>query len=209
MNQPIVRLRQSTERKIIPNGQAVIFAEGKIGALVRFPVLVDEGRGYVAKEFEKFVRPPGTRIIALKDKAIYLQKELRLENEGFDWRLPGGKVVDTFKEYKTYLDTPVPETMIIEAARKELYEEAWLQAEQYTIFAKKNCGATVEWDLYYVVAKGITESTKESAHAEGEEIADSRWVSVEEVVKMIKEGTISEGRTAATLLEFITKYNLI
>ena len=99
----IIRSRNPDEPKIMPNGEPIIFSEGRIGAIVKFPVLVDEGEGYVEKTFEKFVRSPGTRIIAVRDNTIYLQKEARMEQNGaFDWRLPGGKVVDTFEEYKQY-----------------------------------------------------------------------------------------------------------
>ena len=41
----IVRKRQLGERKIIPNGEPEIIFEGRIGAIVRYPVLEDQGQG--------------------------------------------------------------------------------------------------------------------------------------------------------------------
>lgn len=201
----IVRARLPNELKIIPNGDPVIFAEGRIGAIVQYPVLVDEGQGYVAKTFEKFVRSPGSRIIAVRDNKIYLQKEARLETNDFDWRLPGGKVVDTFTEYKNYFGKAIPESVVIAAAQKELREEAGLTSENITLLTKKVCGATVEWDLYYVIAKDVTTYTADHAHTEGEEVSESNWFTFEEIKKMCEQGSIGEGRTAAALIEFISK----
>lgn len=198
----IVRPREPNEPKIISSGDPVIFSEGRIGAIVKYPVLVDEGQGYVEKTFEKFVRSPGTRIIAVKDGKIYLQKEARIEQEGaFDWRLPGGKVVDTFEEYKQYFGKTIPEEIILAAAQKELKEEAQLEAQKVSIFCKKTCGATVEWDLYYVVAENLSQIQHE--HNEGEQIEEGKWFTFAEVKEMCENGSIDEGRTVGVLLPFI------
>lgn len=191
-------------RKIIPNGEPRIIAQAKIGALVVFPVLRDSGDGHKKMLFEKFVRPPGTRIIAFNDKKIFLQKEVRLEqNNKLDWRLPGGKVMDSFDNYKQYIDKEIPERIIIEAGKKELQEEAHLDATTITFFKKSICGALVEWDLYYLIAENIT--TVEHTHNEGEEIIDGKWFSFEEVLTMCKNGEIDEDRTVSALYQFIHK----
>lgn len=201
----IVRPRHAGELKIIPNGEPKIIFEGRIGAIVQYPVLEDQGAGYVEKTFEKFVRSPGTRIIAVQNNKIYLQKEARIEVPGtFDWRLPGGKVVDTFAEYKKYLTAPIPENIILQAALKELQEEAGLTGEP-TLFTKKVCGATVEWDLYYVVVTSVVPFTLDHNHAEGEQVDDSGWFDLSAIRSMIDKGEIGEGRSAATLLEFMYK----
>lgn len=201
MNTNIIRPREAHEHKVIPNGEPQILSEGKIGAIVGFPVLVDQGEGYVEKMFEKFVRPPGTRIIAVKDGKIYLQKEYRSETETFDWRLPGGKVIDTFKEYKACLGKEMPEEMILTAGKRELLEEAQLKAENAEIFKKSSCGASVEWDMYYIVATGITEDIHE--HNEGEEIVEGKWCDFETVLEMCKSGEIGEDRTISILFQYI------
>lgn len=199
--QNIVRARNEGERKIIPNGEPVILSEGRIGAIVRYPVLVDRGTGYVEDQFERFVRPPGTRIIAIRNNKIFLQKEYRQETETFDWRLPGGKVLDTFSDYKKYLSEEIPEEVIIEAGRRELLEEAQLKAASMTVFKKSSCGASVTWDLYYLIARDIAEVSH--AHNEGEEIVESGWFSFSEILTLCRENTISEDRTVSALFQFI------
>ena len=194
--------------KIIPNGEPVIFAEGRIGAIVQFPVLVSDGKISQPKRFEKFVRPPGTRVIAVKDEKIYLQKERRLEKGSeADWRLPGGKVVDTFEEYKPYLSQPIPEAIILVAAAKELREEAGLEAASLSLFSKQACGATVEWDLYYVLAEEVHEVASDHLEA-GEDIEESGWFTYSEVLEKCRFGEISEGRTVAALLQFVSKHGI-
>lgn len=200
----VVRAREAGELKIIPNGDPIIFSEGRIGAIVKYPVLVDEGQGYVEKTFEKFVRSPGTRIIAVKEGKIYMQKESRMEQNGaFDWRLPGGKVVDTFEEYKQYFGKTIPEEIILSAAKKELKEEAQLEAQKVSILCKKTCGATVEWDLYYVVAEELSEVQHD--YNEGEQIEEGKWFTFAEVREMCENGSIDEGRTVGVLLQFISQ----
>jgi 8-oxo-dGTP pyrophosphatase MutT (NUDIX family) len=199
--QNIVRARNEGERKIIPNGEPVILSEGRIGAIVRYPVLVDRGNGYVEDQFERFVRPPGTRIIAIRNNKIFLQKEYRQETETFDWRLPGGKVLDTFSDYKKYLSEEIPEEMIIEAGRRELLEEAQLKAASMAVFKKSSCGASVTWDLYYLIARDIVEVSH--THNEGEEIVESEWFSFSEILTLCRENTISEDRTVSALFQFI------
>lgn len=199
----IVRKRSEGEPSIIPNGDASILFTGKIGAMVAYPVLVDFGEGYTEKTFEKFVRPPGTRIIAVRDGKILLNKERRLELDGFDWRLPGGKVFDTFAEFEPYAlgKQTIPEEMILEAAAKELHEEAHLRAASMNVFAKAACGATVTWDLYYTVATDISDEV--SVHEEGEEIEAAVWYTFEQIEQMCKSGEIGEGRTVSALLRYI------
>jgi len=195
----------NNKRKIVPNGDPQILSEGKLGAIVGFPVLVDSGDGHKEKMFERFVRSPGTRIIALRDNKIFLQKEHRLEiSSGFDWRLPGGKVLDSFSEYKEFIGKNIPIEIILDAGKRELQEEAHLNAEKLEIFKKSSCGASVEWDLYYLMAENTTPFGGHH-HNEGEEITDSKWFSFEEVLLMCQNGEIDEGRTVAALYQFISK----
>lgn len=189
-------------RKVIPNGEPKILSEGKLGAIVGFPMLVDTGDGHTEKMFERFVRPPGTRIIAIRENRIFLQQEHRLETKNeFDWRLPGGKVVDSFLEYKEYLNKKIPEETIIEAGKRELQEEAKLTSNKITIFKKSSCGASVEWDLYYLIAEDVEDFKND--HNEGEEIIDGKWFSYDEIEVMCIKGEIDEDRTVATLYQYI------
>jgi 8-oxo-dGTP pyrophosphatase MutT (NUDIX family) len=194
--------RKEGERKMVPNGEPKILAEGKLGAIVQFPMLVDSGKGYEAKMFERFVRPPGTRIIAIQDDTIFLQKEHRLETSNeFDWRLPGGKVVDSFAEYKEYIGKEMPIEKILDAGKRELYEEAHLEAETVELLKKSSCGASVEWDLYYLIA--TQNKQVEHSHNEGEEIVDGQWFTFNEIKEMCDKGEIDEDRTVAVLYKYI------
>ena len=199
----IIRQRNEGELLTIPNGEPTVVYRGRLGAMVEFPVLQDRGEGYIELVFEKFCRPPGTRIIAVRDDKILLNKEHRLETDGFDWRLPGGKVFDTFEEYEEFLGENVPTEKIIDGARKELQEEAHLDTSHLEIFDKSICGSSVEWDLYYVIARDTVDFHLEN-HNEGEEIEEHRWCSFEEIESMCRSGEISEGRSVAVLLKFIS-----
>lgn len=190
------------QRKIISSGEPVIVFEGKLGAIVSYPMLVDNGDGYKERNFERFVRPPGARIIAIKDKKIFLQKEHRLETTNeFDWRLPGGKVVDTFLEYKQYLNKDIPEEIILEAGRRELKEEASMDSDFVRIYKKSSCGASVAWDLYYIIAENTFPC--DTVHHEAEEIIAGQWFTYSEVLEMCLDGSIDEDRSVAVLHQFI------
>ena len=205
----IVRARNPGEPKHLVNGDPKIIFEARIGAIVNYPMLEDRGEGYVEKSFEKYSRPPGLRIIALQDEKIYLQKEFRWEGEGFEWRLPGGKVLNSFEEFKPYLGKVLPEDIILAAAKKELSEEAKLSAQSWKIFKRDICGTTVEWDLHYIIAEQVEtngdRTSLEGAQGEGEHISETQWFTLPEVLDMCKRGDIGEGRTVAALLQFISQ----
>lgn len=189
------------------NGKPSIQFEGKIGGIVDYPMRITHDETSKDVTFQKFVRPPGTRIIAINDKdEIYLQQEARAEtSKGHDWRLPGGKVIDTFEEYKQYLEQPIPEPIIIKAGKREFLEEAKLHAETFTIFHCSTSGASVTWDLYYLLATDISEA--DHKHDELEAIITGKWFSKNEVKTMCLTGDIQEDRTVAVLLRFIENEN--
>ncbi len=197
---------EDSEPKIKPNGEPVVVYKGKISAIVQYPMLVNQGGGYEEKMFEKACRPPGTRILAIRDNSIYLQKERRIENNhAFDWRLPGGKVFDSFAEYEEFLTKEIPKETIITAAKRELLEEAHLSAHTWEYFRKSICGATIVWDLHYLIASDILEETHN--HDEGEEIIEGQWLSYDEIIEMCISGAIEEDRTVAVLLQYIKQLN--
>lgn len=200
----IVRQRKEGEPRIIPNGDSIIAYEARIGAIVNFPVLEDwGGKGYVEQMFENYVRAPGCRVIALQGQKIYLQKEKRLETNSFEWRLPGGKVLDSFEAYKQYLDTKIPDEIVLDAAKRELQEEAGLTCDTMSIFQVRVCGTTVKWDLYYVLALEARDFELNTIHEEAEEMEDARWFTFDEIQEMCFTGEIYEGRTVSTLLQYI------
>ncbi len=197
------RKRNEEERLIVPNGTHTIQARGKLGAIVSFPVLVANNNNmYEEKTFERFVRPPGTRMIVVQKGKILLQKEYRIETGTEDWRLPGGKVFDTFEEYEKYIGKEIPESFILNAGIRELREEAKLDAKEISIISKSICGATIEWDLYYLFVENFL-ILSEYTNNETEEILGHEWKTFEEVLELCKIGSIGEDRTVAFLYRFL------
>ena len=133
-----------------------------------------------------------------------LSKEWRYELEAWDFRLPGGKVFDSLDEYKEFLESGKDiEPLVLEAGKNELREEVGILAQSALFFFKKVCGATMEWDLYYVVVK---EWSFADGHdqGEGEQIDGFEWYGKDEVRDMLEQGKVDEGRSVATLLYYIS-----
>jgi len=176
--------------------QTVAFG-GKIGEVVH--TAQPDGR-----VFERFRRPPGTRIIVISpDKKILITKEHRHETDNVDLRLPGGKVRDSLKEYKELLQSG--QDMIAaaeEAAIKETLEETGLVAENIEFVVKANAGATVEWDLYYFVVDKYSENPDGQQLEHGEDIEVS-WMSPAEIRQAISEGKMQEWRSVGVLLGLV------
>ena len=174
--------------------------QGRIVEVVEYEVEVAPGK---KKMFEKARRAPGVRLI-IRDAAwrFLLNKEWRYELGEHDWRLPGGKVVDTLQEWISIVDAwkdVLP--YVEEAARREALEEAWLIVESMTIVTKKVCGATMERDLWYVLVDDWIES--ERIHEEWEHIEWYERFSWDALRDMLAEGSIQEGRSAAILAQLL------
>jgi ADP-ribose pyrophosphatase YjhB (NUDIX family) len=175
--------------------------QGKILEIVEFDV-TQAGKQMV---FEKARRSPGVRLIIPKDGKILLTKEDRHEVGGYDYRLPGGKVIDTLQDYNAALVSGVD---IKEAARdaaiREAREEVGLaiDARDLSFFHKSVCGTTVEWDLFYFVASATREAAQE--FDEGEDITVEAFDRAT-VEKMCLDGSISEERSALVLLRYLSQ----
>jgi hypothetical protein len=80
-------------------GQDDIAFSGKIGEVVH--TKQKDGR-----IFERYRRPPGTRLVIVSpDKKVLVTKEHRSETGGVDLRLPGGKVCDSLEDYHALLNS--------------------------------------------------------------------------------------------------------
>ncbi len=175
------------------------------GRIIGVELEEKEINGKIVK-FEKAVRSPGVRIIAYKDNNILLTKEFRYELNDWDYRLAGGKVVDTLEEYLPIRqDSSKLNEAIEEAIRREAREELGLEVKSMDLFKKSTCGATVEWDLYYYSTRDFIEH--ENNPDTGEQI-EKTWVSDIEALEMCKDGRISEERSAIALLTFLSKKNI-
>jgi 8-oxo-dGTP pyrophosphatase MutT (NUDIX family) len=153
------------------------------------------------KVFEFARRSPGTRLIIPKGNTILLSKEFRSEINGYDYRLPGGKVYDTLDEYNTALSSGVD---IHEAAKlgaiKEAKEEVGVEVKEISFLHTSVCGATVVWDLFYFVVNDFSETNQDLE--EGEDIT-FEFMNKEKVKQMCLDGSISEERSALVLLRYL------
>jgi ADP-ribose pyrophosphatase len=171
--------------------------QGRIVEVVEREVIIGEK----TKTFELARRSPGVRLIIIKDNTVYLSKEFRHEVQGYDFRLPGGKVFDTLTEFNDALSN---NTNVLESAKaaaiKEAREEMGIVANNIELFHKSVCGATVEWDLYYFV---VTDFTKQNQELEDGEVIELNPVSISEAKEMCLDGRIDEERSALTLLRYL------
>lgn len=109
-----------------------------------------------SKTFERARRPPGVRIIITKEKKILLSREYRLEQKKYDYRIPGGKVMDTLQEFRDFGGNILEKSK--EAAKKEAKEEVGVIVNNLELFHISHCGANIEWDLYYYVTTDFVET---------------------------------------------------
>ena len=147
-------------------------------------------------------RPPGVRIILIKENKILLNHEYRLELNSWDWRVPGGKV---FNKLKDYLECPKTEIMEAAkvAARLEAHEEIGVTLNSLELCGISNAGSSIIWDLYYFTSDDF-DFLKDGKNLEvGELISESKWFTYKQIVEMCKHNIIQEGRSVAFLLRSI------
>ena len=96
-------------------------------------------------------RPPGIRalIIDKESNKILLSKEFRYELNEWDYRLPGGKVFDSLKDYKESLKNNDVLKNVEKTVPKEVLEEIGLIVNNQNLIKISKDGAGVIWDLYY------------------------------------------------------------
>ena len=148
-------------------------------------------------------RPPGVRLIIVKDQQMLLTKEFRSELEDWDYRIAGGKIFETLDEYLLFVDNA---DLIIEksleAVKNEGLEEAGIIVKNQSLFYKSTSGATMEWDLYYYIVDDF-EITQKGNETEFAEIIYPEWHSFDEIIEMCLDGRIKEDRTIGVLLKFL------
>jgi 8-oxo-dGTP pyrophosphatase MutT (NUDIX family) len=167
---------------------------GKIGEVIH----AQQKDGRV---FERYRRPPGTRLIIVSpDKKILVTKEHRNETVGIDLRLPGGKVCDSLTAYHALLSSDKDIVAAAsEAATKEALEETGLIIKNPQLITKANAGATVEWDLYYFLVDTYSQSPGGQELELGEDI-EVTWMTADELRHAIENGEMQEWRSVGVLL---------
>jgi len=152
--------------------------------------------------FERYRRPPGTRIIIVNgNNEILMTKEHRHESSKVDLRLPGGKVFDTMQAMNDFMDSndDINEA-IISGATAEAREEAGIMIRNPMVIEKAVDGATVEWDLYYVLVTDFEEHPEGQQLEAGEEGIETVWMSIPDIKAAIKNGDMHEWRSVGILL---------
>lgn len=157
-----------------------------------------EGNGKTI-EFELARRSPGVRIIVLHEGLMLITKEFRYDINRFDFRLPGGKVFDTLEEFERASASDISQAAH-RAAQRESKEEAGVELTDVQLLCISNAGATIEWDLYYFIARAQSVGKSSVEHGENIEVL---WKSFEEVKQMCLNGSISEDRTVGVLLRYL------
>lgn len=171
--------------------------KGKIGEIVQSTQ--PDGR-----VFEQYRRSPGTRLVIISTEGkMLITRELRIETNSYDLRLPGGKVCDTLKDYEEARNNGSDVLELAKkAAKKEALEEAGIQVNSLKFITKANAGATVEWDLYYFLVTDYSEHPEGQQLEAGEEI-EVLWMTPAEIRKAILDGKMHEWRSVGVLLGLV------
>ena len=177
--------------------------------IVEHDVVFSDGS---VKTFEYAERSPGVRSLLIHDGKILLTKEWREEVGGWDYRLPGGKVFESAKEYQAFLEqNPHGKACALaaqKAAAREIGEEVGIEvnADDVQLSYISKCGTTVRWDLFYfcVELNGDTLPSSEMVTPEGE-VIQNVWLSQDEVRDLCVQGQVAEDRTSNFLLRFVLK----
>jgi 8-oxo-dGTP pyrophosphatase MutT (NUDIX family) len=151
--------------------------------------------------FEWGQRAPGVRLVAInKEGKILLTKEHRYELDDYDYRLPGGKVADSLEDWHTLVNQGTVLSAAKAKAIVEAKEEAGLIVNSINPIEIVPDGTTFKWDLHYFETRDFTLGEQELEH--GEDIATG-WYSNEEVLDLVKQKKISEGRSVYILMPII------
>lgn len=155
--------------------------------------------------FERARRPPGVRVIIVdeKENKILLSREYRREQGKYDYRLPGGKVIDTIAEMRAFDGDITREAT--DAAIQEAREEAGIVIRHPELIHISRCGANIEWDLYYFVAKEWSDTGEHERDDEGESDLTTAWYSYDEVREKILPNEMSEDRSVAVVLKWMMR----
>ena len=95
-------------------------------------------------------RPPGIRALIVNgNNQILLSKEFRYELNDWDFRLPGGKVFDSLKDYQIALENGTVMENVLKTVPKEVLEEVGLIVNHPKLLKISLDGAGVICDLYY------------------------------------------------------------
>lgn len=184
--------------KLKPKGKQRLVYQGRIVAIEE----QDMTGGGKEITFEKAVRAPGVRLLVARDNEVLLTKEFRYNLHDYDYRLAGGKVFNKLEDYlKAREDIDAINKAIEQAVITEAREELGVNVTEQEHFYTSKAGATIEWDLHYVIVSSFKELNEQTLE-HGEDI-EPLWVSIEEAREMCLNGDIGEERSAMTLFRYL------
>ena len=150
-------------------------------------------------------RPPGIRALITdqQNHKILLSREFRYELNGWDYRLPGGKVFDSLDDYKKSILEDTVLDHVEQTVPKEVMEEVGLIVKIPKLLKVSHDGAGVIWDLYYYEITDY-EISKDGPKLEQDEVIDGFvWKSYDEIIDLCIQREIHEERTVGVLLPYV------
>lgn len=190
-------------------GESLLFS-GKLFQVVNRKekkIVTHSNQNYTVNlNYEMIRRPPGVRAIITSNDQILLNREYRYEFNEWDYRLPGGKVFDSFIDYEKAINNNSIFDCIKNGLSREIFEETGLLAKKFELFYKSILGFTVEWDLYFYIISEFEESTKyndNNIRKNEFEFIDHCWMDYNKVFDYCVQGKISEERSSNALMRFI------
>lgn len=150
-------------------------------------------------------RPPGIRALIVDDEnmKILLSREFRYELNGWDYRLPGGKVFDSLKDYKESIKENTVLEHVEKTVPKEVMEEIGLIVKNPKLLKVSHDGAGVIWDLYYYEITDYKVSEDGPKLEEDEVIEGFVWKDYDEIIDLCIQREIHEERTVGVLLPYV------
>jgi ADP-ribose pyrophosphatase len=165
------------------------------GPLFRvFTDMVKEPGGKISRR--DVVRHNGSVVILGVDDSrsktnpsIIMERQYRHAAKRYLWELPAGKMDEGEQS--------------LAAAKRELIEETGYRAKRWSKLVRyfASPGFLGEWMQVYL-AEGLTEGI---AEPEEDEFIETRLVPISEVLEMIEEGKIEDGKTLISVLLFARK----
>lgn len=150
-------------------------------------------------------RPPGIRalIVDVENMKILLSREFRYELNGWDYRLPGGKVFDSLEDYKESIKENTVLEHVEKTVPKEVMEEIGLIVKNPKLLKISHDGAGVIWDLYYYEITNYKVSEDGPKLEEDEVIEGFVWKDYDEIIDLCIQSEIHEERTVGVLLPYV------
>jgi ADP-ribose pyrophosphatase len=176
----------TTARHDFPVAESTDIYRGKVMALRADEVVMPGGR---AARREIIEHPGAVAIVALDpDDRLMMIYQYRHALGRRLWEMPAG-LLDVAGEDP------------LETARRELREEAGLEAAEWAVLldVAPSPGFSDE-SVRVFLARGLTEVGRPEGHDDEEADLTTRWVTLSVAVRMVLAGTIVNGVTAAAVL---------